>query len=196
MYRCDCTSVKFNPHTNISPMVKTISSVSTSHIASIAITRKQQWRSLWVCLTYLGMYLLVFLQEKPVTVRGWARYTNEKWTTETFLSVTSGITTADFHPVVGYHTFSRQSSWAWGREFFFPSETEITFILKGIKMRKHLFYFLKEPHLNWSIFFRHPSRIVGIKPTLGSVSNWFGNKARSILLVSVFGSGWWTVCTT
>lgn len=132
MYSCDCTSVIFNPNTNISTMVKTISSVSTRHTASITITLKHQWRGLWVCLTYLGMYLLVFLQEKPVTVRGWARYTNEKWTVETFLSVTSGITTADFHPVVGYHTFSRQSSWAWGREMVFPSEMEITFPLKGM----------------------------------------------------------------
>lgn len=69
-----------------------------------------QFKSKRNVVANLGMYLLVFRHEKPVTVRGCARYTKEKWTASDFLSGRSGITTADFQPVVGYHTFNRQSS--------------------------------------------------------------------------------------
>lgn len=64
---------------------------------------------------YRGMYLLVFLQEKPMTDRGWARYTKEKASCPWKLALESGgwksRETPDFHLLVLYQTFTKQSSW-------------------------------------------------------------------------------------
>ena len=68
------------------------------------------------CWPYRGMYLLVFLHENPVTERGWAKQTKEKVTSPLTAILGSGGVkspkTPDFHLLVLYHTFSRQSSLA------------------------------------------------------------------------------------
>lgn len=60
------------------------------------------------------MYLLVFLHEKPVTERGWARYTKEKVSSPRPPTLGSGGVkspeTPNFHLLVLYQTFKRQSS--------------------------------------------------------------------------------------